>query len=370
VLFITLFACGKNPPPPEIATDAGARVVHVDPSLVHEGRVKVTTVQARSSESERSIPGEVVAAEGAEGQVTSLVSGRVATLDAAVGQPVKKGQVLCVVESPEVGRAQADLLRAESRVLLTQRALDRQIELDAQNATSKSALDQARADAAAAKADVLAAKTMLSNIGAPMPNSDAIAPSGKVAMRAPIEGVVVERNAVLGGPVTAGTVLFRIVASGARVVMAKMPETLDATADEGTSVRIVARAAPDKACEGSIERNLHVVDATRNVPLRVRIGAACSELTMGSFVDVRLPARPGPKGLVVPASAIAEVHGETIAFVQKGEEGAFEARVVQRGPSSSGGEVEITSGIAAGDRVAVAGVVLLKGELLGGEMHP
>jgi cobalt-zinc-cadmium efflux system membrane fusion protein len=367
---LLLSACEKRSPSPANEPDSGARVVQVEPALIGSGRIKVEVVSVRSLDAERSVPGEVSAAEGGEGQVTSLVSGRIASVDASLGQPVKKGQVLCVVESPEVGRAQADLLRAESRALLADRALQRQLELDAQSATSKAALEQARADAAAARADVLAARTMLANIGAPPPNTDAVAPSGRVAMRAPLEGVVVERTAVVGGPVSSGVVLFRVTVPGARVVMAKLPETLDARSEEGTRVRIVPRAAPDKACEGSIERNLRVVDATRSIPLRVRIGAACPELTIGSFVDVRLPARIGATGLVVPASAVTELHGQAIVFVQRGEAGTFEARAIQRGSGSSADEVEVASGLSAGDRVATAGVILLKGELLGGEMRP
>lgn len=369
LLALALILGCEKPAPPPARPDAGTRVVRVDPSLLKDGRVKVATAEARAPETEVGVPGEVVAGEGGEAQVTPLVSGRVATLDAAIGQPVKKGQTLCVIESPEVGRAQADLLRAESRAALADRALARQADLDSQGATSKSALDQARAEAAAAHADEIAAKATLANIGAPPASADAAVASSKIVMRSPIDGVVVERTAILGGPVNAGATLFRVVVPGMRVVIAKLPETLDAQADDGTHVRVVPRSAPSQACAATIEHNLHVVDANRNVPLRVRLGDACPELTLGSFVEVRLPARAvTTSAVVVPAEALVDVRSDTIVFVEKSE-GVFEARAVKKGTTTPT-EVALTSGVAPGERVAVAGVVLLKGELVGVEQAP
>jgi cobalt-zinc-cadmium efflux system membrane fusion protein len=382
-LLTVLAACerGKAPPPP--APDAGPEArpeVRIDPELVRSGRVSVTTAEVRAPRDEVAIPGEVSAGEKGEAQVTALVTGRIATLDAAPGQPVKAGQTLCVVDSPEVGRAQADVLRAHSRAVLAQRTLARQIELDAQGATSKSAIDQARAEEAAARSELIAARSVLANLGvaAVDPEAGATFASNRVAMRAPIDGIVVERSAVLGGPVMPGATLFRIVAPGTRIVVAKLPETQNsARADEGTVVRLVPRfgAAREGApgCSGTIERNLRVVDDTRAIPLRIRIDGACETLAVGSYVDVRLPTRSATvdatAALLVPATAVADVRGFPTVFVATSDEGRFEARRVRKGPTW-GSDVVIEAGLAPGDHVVSAGVLLLKGELLRGELSP
>lgn len=368
----------KTTPHAEPDAQAPRGDVRIDPELVRLGRVAIGVVEARAPRDEVAIPGEVVVGENGEAQVTSLVAGRVATLDAAVGQSVEKGQVVATVDSPQVGAAQADLLRAQSRAAMAKRALARQLELDAQNATSKSALDQARAEDAAAAADVLAARTLLANLGVPPMSAapEATVTSSRIAMRAPIAGVVVERTAVLGGPVSPGSTLLRIVAPGSRVVLAKLPETTPAEAGEGTKVRLYARSDRTKpACDGTIVHNLRVVDATRSVPLRIALADGCSSLSVGSFVDARLPAKDKDARadagtlLLVPADAVTLVHGAPVVFVQSGEPGRFVARPVRTG-GTWGSDVAIASGVSEGERIAVDGIILLKGELQRGELQP
>lgn len=372
---LLLAACAQKAAP-VAETDAApaSAEVRVDPELVRSGRVVIATVESRVPRDEVSIPGEVVVGEGGEAQVTSLVSGRVATLDVEVGQTVKKGEVVATVDSPQVGAAQADLLRAQSRAALAKRALARQLDLEAQNATSKNAVDQARAEDAAASADVLATKTLLANLGVPPLEPGSSAASSRVSMRSPIAGVVVERTAILGGPVSPGTSLLRIVAPGSRVVIAKLPETMAAQSAEGTKVRLYARNDRSKpACEGTIAHNLRVVDSTRSIPLRIAIDESCTALSVGSFVDARLPTRESHADagtmLLVPADAVTLVRGTPTIFVATGEEGRFAARAVHPGPTL-GDEIAIESGVRQGERVAVDGVLLLKGELQRGEMQP
>jgi len=363
---------------PVADSDAGTSPseVRVDSELVRSGRIVVGTVESRLPRDEVSIAGEVLVGEGGEAQVTSLVAGRVATLDVEVGQTVQKGQLVASVDSPQVGAAQADLLRAQSRAALAKRVLARQLELDSQNATSKSAIDQARAEDAAASADVLAARTLLANLGVPPidPAASASVASSRVSMRAPIAGVVIERTAVLGGPVSQGSTLLRIVAPGSRVVVAKLPETVAAQAAEGTKARLYARNERTKpACEGTIQHNLRVVDSTRAIPLRIAIDDACAGLSVGSFVDVRLPARESHADagamLLVPADAVALVRGTPTVFVATADPGRFVARAVHPG-ATLGSETAIESGLSQGERIAVEGVLLLKGELQRGEMQP
>lgn len=377
VLACALACCTPKPTPvPEPDSGALRTEVHVDPELVHNGRIVIGVVEARVPRDEVSIPGEVIVGENGEAQVTSLVAGRVATLDVAVGTTVEKGQLVATVDSPQVGAAQADLLRAQSRALLARRILARQLELEAQSATSKSAIDQARAEDAAASADVLAARTLLANLGVSAldPGATGSVASSRIAMRAPIAGVVVERSAILGGPVSQGSTLLRIVAPGSRIVVAKLPETVAAQASEGTKVRLYARNERGKPpCEGTLLHNLRVVDSTRAIPLRITIDDACTGLSVGSFVDARLPSRETRVDagtlLLVPADTVTLVRGTSTVFVAAAEEGHFVARAVHTG-ATWGSDIAIVSGVSEGDRVAVDGVLLLKGELQRAELRP
>ena len=364
-----------TPPPVADASDA---TVSIDPSLLHDGRVVVDTLTARAPQGRATIPGEVQASEAGEAQVTSLVAGRIASLAVTLGDPVKKGQIVALVESPDVGHAQADLLRARGRATLTSRALARQVDLEGQAATSKAAVDEARAEDSAARADLLAAKTMLRSLGAAEAGDSDVSAS-VVALRAPIDGVITERNGVLGGPIGAQAALFRIVASDRRFVLAKLPETSALHPAEGAKVKLLARGTLGNGavpCEGTVERNVGVVDTTRTIALRIRVDGVCPELVPGRFVEVSFGeaviASDADAGveLYVPTAAIVEIRGVPSVFVALAgaAEGKFVRRSVRTG-TTSGDDTVVAAGLASGERVVTRGALLLKGEILRGDLQ-
>lgn len=372
-LALLLVGCKQDAPPPAPSASATSapltRVVNVDPSLTKDGRIVALAIVVRSASGQATIPGVVDSAELGAAAVTSLVAGRIATLTAKVGDPVSKGQVLGTLDSPDAGRAQADLLRARGRAVLASRALARQLELDAQEATSKAAIDQARAEDQAAKADLAAARAVLGSIGAPEPGEGGGA-SSAIALRSPIAGVVVERAAVLGGPVAENAVLFRVVASDRVVVVARLPETSPSHPSPGDEVVVTPRRAPELACAGTIERVVPYVDDSRTRTVRVTPGDGC-KLVPGAFVEVRLRDKSSVDagaGIFVPTAAVVEVHGITSVFIAGTKEGSFTLRPVRLG-TTSGDDTEIASGVAAGEQVVSVGALLLKGELLRQELQ-
>ncbi|HEX7664421.1 MAG TPA: efflux RND transporter periplasmic adaptor subunit, partial [Polyangiaceae bacterium] len=271
-LLLALAACGKGPEKAPSAASTAApsssagsvRTVTIDPALVASGRVRIGTAETRAPRGESWIAAEIVAGEQSEAEVTSLASGRLATIDAALGDVVRRGQLVASVDSPEVGRASADVLRAKARSTLAARALARQLELDGQQATSKAAVDEARAEDTAARADLLAARTLLASFGGSEPSDEGAGlASTRVALRSPIDGVITARSAMLGAPVDPQKSLFHVVASASRVALARMPETLEATATPGTRVGVrprLASSADERPCSGAVVANLGVVD--------------------------------------------------------------------------------------------------------------
>ncbi len=380
LLAIIFAACKpsfESKPTPQASADTAPRSVHVDPSLITSGRVRTAIAEVRPPRAEAWIPGEIVPSERGEADVTALSSGRVATLDVALGDTVKHGQVVLTLDSPEVGRASAEVLRAKGRAVLAQRSLARQLELDSQQATSKAAIDEARAADTSARADLMAARTLLASLGGyEAQDSDAsaaIAPT-RVALRSPIDGVVTQRFVALGAPVTADHALLHIVSSSSRVAIAKLPETLDAQATAGTRVRVRPRTTSTetaKDCGAVVLSNLGVVDEARSIPLRIGLDDACDAFASGRYVEVSIPthvlANTGAM-LLVPLTAVTDVRGSPTVFVADGAPGNFSPRGVRLG-ASLGADVVIESGVVAGDRVVIDGVVLMKGELLKNELQ-
>jgi len=356
------------PAPP--ATHA-PRTLTVAPELLAEGRVRVGAAERRALRGELVLVGEVMAGEGGEADASTLVEGRVAELTAGEGERVKRGQVLAWIDAPAVGRATAEVLRARSRALVAARQLARQLQLDREQATSQNAVDEARATDAAARAELAAARTLLASVGGSEP-SGAVGSSvsARVAVRAPIDGVVVKRNVVLGGPVAPDKPLFHLVSTAHAWVRARLPETAPPL-PEGTAATLRPRegaAADAPTCRARVVASFGWVDEHRTVPLRVAPLGECPALEVGRYVDVLVTTTSAVgSGVVVSKEAAVEYKGTTVVFVESGA-GRFVARPVRLGASTAS-EVVVESGVAPSERVVTTGAILLKGELLRAELE-
>lgn len=363
-----------EPPAPEAPREAATfpSVLHVDPSLFVAKRIESVAVERRAPLSELKVAGEVRASEVSGAEVGALVSGRIASVLVAEGTKVERGQVLAWLEAPEVAHATADVLRARARATSASNRLARQVELDSREATSKNAVDEARADAQVARADLLAARTLLQSLGGvePPPNAESTATSvsARVALRAPVPGVVSRRDAVIGGVVSPERTLFWLAGDEPALVLARVPEGLDVPVD-GERATIVSRASA-ASCGGIVTGRLGVVEsATRTVSVRLEPEATCGKLVAGAFVEVsfRRVSASGQTALVVPRDAVVDVHGAPIAFVIGDAPGEVLVRPV-RVLDEPGPELIIESGLTEQDRVVRAGSLLLKGELLRAEL--
>ena len=354
--------------------DAGAAhaVLRIDKTLLAQGRITTAPVELRAPRGELRVPGEVRSSESGSAEAGTLVSGRVATLEVGEGARVTKGQILAWVDAPEVGRATADLLRARAHASLAARKLERQVELEKQQATSKNALDDARADDQAARADLLAARTLLANLGGrePPPDSERTTAIVRVPVVSPIDGVIARRDAVLGAPVSPDKSLFKIVASGTgRVaILARIAET-SKVPPAGTKAMLSPRGGGD-ACGGVSTGALGSVDdQTRTTAVRVEPDATCKWLVAGAYVDVTFPGIAAAEApvLIVPRDAVLDVAGVPSAFVAGAVEGEYTVRGL-RVRAGEGPEVVVEAGLAAGERVVVSGALLLKGEMMRAEL--
>jgi cobalt-zinc-cadmium efflux system membrane fusion protein len=284
---------------------------------------------------------------------------------------VRAGQGLVTVQSPEVARLHADARRAEARLRLAAKALERLEQLQAEGATSQASLDHANAESVSARADLDAIRTQLAGLGLRMDEG----PEGgsHVVLRAPIDGVVAERRAVLGASVSPGDALLRIVAATARAVVARVPEARAAAVAVGTSVRVRPREAElvaAESCGGTVERSTGVVEDDRTVRIRIRLDDACALRASGRTLTVELPlageqATAAPV-VLVPAAAVVELRGKSVVFVQEGDAPKFAWRAVRVG-EHVGSSVVVEDGVREGERVVVRGTVLLKGEVVRAE---
>ncbi len=380
VLLTFLASCNKSSAPTGSGTtNVGTKEsrLTLDADLISSGRVRVETAARRAPSTELRVAGDVVSSDTGAAEAGALVPGRVAAILVTEGAHVKQGQVLAWVDAPEVGRATAEVLRARARASVAARKLERQGELDKQEATSKNALDEARAEGRIASADLAAARTLLLSLGGQEPPDNAeTSPTSvpvRLPVRAPIDGVVAHREAVLGGAVSPDRPLFRLVAASRVAVLARVPETIQDLPKEGAHATITSRGAPKDApvCSARVTGVLGAIDeATRTLPLRLEPDPTCTLLVPGAYVEVVLAGAPtqGKPEIVVPREAVLDVHGVPSVFVAEKTPGAFVLRPV-RARFDGGPDAVIESGLAEGEGVASTGALLLKGELLRGELE-
>jgi RND family efflux transporter MFP subunit len=285
--------------------------------------------------------------------VAAQVSGAVVQLDAKVGDRVKAGQVLVRLDARAADQAtaasdaQVRVARAAQEV--AEKEVARQRQLAAERFISSAALDRAEAEYKAASAQAAA---MLAQAGA------ARTQSGFFVVRAPYAGVVSEVPVALGDMALPGRALVTVYDPAALRVSAAVPLSAVAALGDGKGVRV---ELPTPAVPGGATPQLHIPlrvqqlpaadAATHTVTLRADLTPGLAGLVPGQFARLWLPAAGGTRANPwVPAAAIVRRAEMTGLYVLDAN-GRPLLRQVRLG-RSDGAQVEVLSGLAAGERVA------------------
>jgi cobalt-zinc-cadmium efflux system membrane fusion protein len=306
--------------------------------------------------------------------VGPLVAGRITRLVAGVGDRVRRGQVLAEIEAAEAGQARADLIAARARAAAAELNLRRETDLAERRISSAREKEVAEAQWITEKAAARAATERLRALGLSAQDIAAVDKpgtqdaGGRIAVRAPIDGVVLERAVTLGQAVERATDAFKIADTGHVWVDLSLYEKDLPRVHVGGAVEIRADAYPSEVFKGRVAYVVPVVDeATRTAKVRIELPNQHGKLNFGQLVTARLVGDPSTVSepvLAVPRAAIQRVDGRSVVFVKgAGPDGAFERRIVELGVST-GDQVEVRRGVKEGELVASDGAFLLKSELL------
>jgi cobalt-zinc-cadmium efflux system membrane fusion protein len=308
------------------------------------------------------------------------VQGRVTELKVSVGDTVKKGDELLIVESPELGEAQSDYLQKRTGVVAATATVDPlKAALDRANAlyvtqgitlteVQKRDLDYKTAQNAAltAKAAVKAAESRLKLLGMDKEAVARLEETGEITpqftVRAPLDGTVTERLVTLGELVKPDREKLLVVADMTTLwVIADVPEARIFEVKSGEKVSI---AIGDQSFDGIVSKvGLSVDPSTRSVPVQIEVKSDPA-LKPGMFAEADIKVSDGNDPVVaVPSSAIQSVDGSTAVFLPvDGRPNTFARRMVSVG-DSAGGMLSIISGLAAGEQIVISGTFILKAEL-------
>jgi cobalt-zinc-cadmium efflux system membrane fusion protein len=360
-------SAGSAPRAPAPAA-AGPRPLALAPAVEERNPIRVAAAELTRIAGDIQVVGTVTFHEDHVAVVGPLVAGRISRLGAGVGDAVRRGEVLAEIESAEVGQARADLVAAKARSAAAEANLRRETELAEKKISSSRERELAAAQAVTEQAGVRAATMRLRAIGLSAVDIDELErrdAGGRVPMRAPIGGTVIERKVTLGQAVERATDAFKIADTSKVWVTLDLYEKDVGRVHVGQEVEMWTDARPGESFRGHVAFIVPVIDeATRTAKVRLEVPNPAGALRAGQLVTARVLAdakRDVAEVLAVPRSAIEQLEGKTVVFVRNGS--AFERRAVLTG-SSGGDRVEIRKGLAPGEEVAVEGAFLLKSELL------
>ncbi len=205
----------------------------------------------------------------------------------------------------------------------------------------------------------------LENLGLSDEVIDAVTGKGplpiNITLTAPRDGVVLERMAVEGMMSAAGETLFRIADTSVVWVIADVPETAIMGLRRGADAKITFSGLPGEVFAGVINEIYPEVDMqTRTARVRIDLPNPKGLLLANMFAEVELATGTGAVVVQVPQSAVIDTGDRQVVIRDLGE-GRFAPQDVVLGQRGSG-MVEITQGIAAGDRIVTTATFLIDAE--------
>lgn len=301
------------------------------------------------------LPGEVKFNEDRTAHVVPRIAGVAESVQADLGQRVKKGQVLAIIASPELAEMRSAHLAAQKRLALAQLTAEREKKLWQDKISAEQDYLQARQASQEAEIQAQNAKSKLTAIGADV--SDGAL--NRYVIRAPFDGVVVEKHITQGEAIKEDTNVFLLSDLSTVwvevVVAAKDIEAVRV----GSNVEIKSSSTSSSATgKVSYVGNL-LGEQTRTAKARVVIDNPNMAWRPGLFVNIALVRGKTEVPVAVASDAIQTLEGRTVVFTKVAE--GFQAKEVRTG-RSEGGMVEIVEGLAPGSSYVATGSYVVKAE--------
>jgi RND family efflux transporter MFP subunit len=266
-----------------------------------------------------------------------------------IGDTVHRGQVLAVLDAPEVEQqlaaAQADLQTARANQQLANTTAQRWTTMLAKDAVSQQETAEKRGELAARTAVTAAAQANVRRLQATI---------GFTRLRAPFDGIVTTRNAEIGALVTAGNAgaqpLF-VVADVNRIrALVRVPQGYSADVKPGMEVTLALPEYPGRSFTATLTRSAGAVDpSSGTVLVELQSSNADRALKPGAYAQASFPIHGGGNALTLPPSALMVGQDGTRVAVLRAD-GRAELRKITIG-RDLGKTVEVSAGLSLNDRV-------------------
>lgn len=367
-LLLALSGCGEKaakqaePAKVEAKGEAGReeKGLKLTPEEQERAGIKLEEAASRVIEAAVNVTATIRPNQDLVAKIAPRVEGRIVRVMAKLGDAVRAGQTLAVMDSFAIGEAQSALLRAQSSHRVAQADFNRAESLSAEEIIPQRDLLRARGELEKASAELRAAQDKLRLLGGSVGTGGRA--ESTFPLTAPFAGTVVQKKATVGELGSPSEAVFTIADLSKVWVEANLTEDLLAKVKLGAAATITVGAYPGERFTGRVAYLASALDKdTRTTPARIEVVNKDGRLKPEMFANAIIATGGKSVAMSVPNDAILLLQGQPTVFVA--EHGGFEARAVETGEKLSGRTV-IKSGLKAGEQVVAAGAYALKARLL------
>ncbi|WP_417068477.1 efflux RND transporter periplasmic adaptor subunit [Niveibacterium terrae] len=369
-LAISLSACGTRSESPAAGTDKADSTAQSAPKdegiklsaeEIRNAGIKLASLKQESIAASFTATATIQPNQDRYAQIAAPVEGRVVSISAALGETVKGGQTLAILDSVALGEATSARTSAQAALRIAESDFKRAEALHRDEIIATKDFLLARAQFERARAELRAAEDRVRLLGGEAGSSGRV--SSRVSVKAPFSGTVVMRKASTGELASPASPLFAVADLSKVWIEASLPENLLSQVRPGARAQVTVTAYPGERFEGRVTLIASMFDKdSRTVPARIEVANRDGRLKPDMFASARIESEAAAHtGLFIPDEAVILLQGQPTVFVARGA--AFEARAVDLGDKLNGRSA-VKSGLRAGEQIAVSGAYALKAHLL------
>ncbi|HET8905075.1 MAG TPA: efflux RND transporter periplasmic adaptor subunit [Saccharospirillum sp.] len=314
---------------------------------------ETTTVERQRLEQRLRVTGTLSPVERA--LLSSQVNAPVTRIAVRPGDAVEQGDVLVEMDATDLTNQLNQLTNTaratQAQLALAQSSLDRGVRLAEQGLSPASSIEELRANVEAQSASLATQEWQIRAAERAVANA---------VVRAPFSGQVSSRSVEPGQYVSVGTPLVTLVDLTALEMQANLPVNAATLVEPGQPVTIEVDSAEPFSLQGTVDRiNPVALDATRTLPVYIRVTEPDARLRGGMFATGYIVIEARDNALAVPSEAVrSDSEGDFVLLLDNDQLVRQPVRVA--GEWESGTRVEITSGLSAGDTLISAPLPELK----------
>src|SRR5215217_705890 len=371
LILACLAGCGRGDQPPRLDAATHPTSKSAVPPAESQSRIETTVVDFSRSHQALTLSGKVAYGEDRYSRISSPLQGRVMEVRVHLGDRVKTGDILLVVDSPDIAQAYSEYVKEDSDLQYATRAHELAKDLYENKAMPLKDLKQAENELVKARAEFRRAKERLLSLRVPPDEINKPVDRQKITsrfeMKSPLTGIVVER-AVTPGQSVGGDpsqVLFTVADLDMLQVLADLYERDLALVKEGQFAVVNVEAYPTVDFPATVAAVGDVVDpATRTIKVRAWVNNEAHKLKPEMFARLHLEVGDAAQFIAVPREAVLEVDGKQFVYVVDDQDRYVKREV--KVSNISPDQVRVLEGLTRGQRIVTKGAVLIKGQEIKG----